>query len=191
MRAVELRVLHAAKACTERWGLDRLTIDDIAHASGVSRATIYRLFPGGKDVLFEALRVHELEEFFGELEREVVDAASLDDLIVRTVVTATQLLRADPGEALSQFTVDGVPRIIRFADELLLPRVAAYLPRADALTLIDVLSRLTISYFLAPSDVVDLGDPDSARRFLAPLVAVFGRERRHQARLQPSQGALP
>ena len=67
IRAVELRVLHAAKACTERWGLDRLTIDDIAHASGVSRATIYRLFPGGKDVLFEALRVRELEEFFAEL----------------------------------------------------------------------------------------------------------------------------
>ena len=120
---------------------------------------------------------------------------------MRTVVTATQLLRADqhialmlaaePGEALSQFTVDGVPRIIRFADELLLPRVAAYLPRADALTLIDVLSRLTISYFLAPSDVVDLGDPESARRFLAPLVAVFGQGRTNQARLQPSQGALP
>ena len=74
MRAVEVRVLEAAKACSERWGLDQLTIDDIAHASGVSRATIYRLFPGGKDVLFEALRVHELEEFFADLEREVVDA---------------------------------------------------------------------------------------------------------------------
>ena len=33
-----------------------------------------------------------------------------------------------------------------------------------------MLSRLTISYFLAPSDVVDLGDADSARRFLAPLI---------------------
>ena len=90
MRAVELRVLHAAKACTERWGIDRLTIDDIAHDGGVSRATIYRLFPGGKDVLFEALRVHELEEFFGELERRGRRRTTLDDLIVRTVVTATR-----------------------------------------------------------------------------------------------------
>ena len=32
------------------------------------------------------------------------------------------------------------------------------------MALVDVLSRLTISYFLAPSDLVDLGDPDSARR---------------------------
>ena len=41
------------------------------------------------------------------------------------------------------------------------------------MTLVDVLSRLTISYFLAPSDLVDLGDPDSARRFLAPLITVL------------------
>ena len=54
-------------ACCERWGLDKVTIDDIAHDSGVSRATLYRLFPGGKDVLFEALRVRELEEFFAVL----------------------------------------------------------------------------------------------------------------------------
>ena len=65
----EGRVLDAAKRCCERWGIAKVTIDDIAAEAGVSRATLYRLFPGGKDVLFEALRVRELEEFFTELER--------------------------------------------------------------------------------------------------------------------------
>ena len=55
--SVEARVLDAAKACVERWGMAKLTIDDIANAAGVSRATLYRMFPGGKDVLFEALRM--------------------------------------------------------------------------------------------------------------------------------------
>ena len=47
----EVRVLDAAKLCCERWGLAKVTIDDIATEAGVSRATLYRLFPGGKDVL--------------------------------------------------------------------------------------------------------------------------------------------
>ena len=31
---VETRVLDAAKSCCERWGLEKVTIDDIAGASG-------------------------------------------------------------------------------------------------------------------------------------------------------------
>ena len=52
----EQRVLDAAKSCCERWGLAKVTIEDIANEAGVSRATLYRMFPGGKDVLYEALR---------------------------------------------------------------------------------------------------------------------------------------
>ena len=63
------RVLDAAKRCCERWGIAKVTIDDIATEAGVSRATLYRMFPGGKDVLFEALRVRELEDFFAGLQR--------------------------------------------------------------------------------------------------------------------------
>jgi AcrR family transcriptional regulator len=45
--SVEERVLDAAKVCIERWGMAKITIDDIANEAGVSRATLYRLFPGG------------------------------------------------------------------------------------------------------------------------------------------------
>ena len=100
MSSAEDRVLDAAKRCCERWGLDKVTIDDIANDSGVSRATLYRLFPGGKDVLFEALRVRELDEFFTVLRAEVEGAGSFEDLIVRTVVSATRELRADEHLAL-------------------------------------------------------------------------------------------
>ena len=64
MTPTERRVLDATKVCCERWGIAKVTIDDIAAEAGVSRATLYRMFPGGKDVLFDALRVHELEAFF-------------------------------------------------------------------------------------------------------------------------------
>ena len=53
--SAESRVLDAARRCVDRWGLGKLTIDDVATEAGVSRATLYRLFPGGMDVLFDAL----------------------------------------------------------------------------------------------------------------------------------------
>jgi len=176
-------VLDAARTCCERWGATKVTIDDIAAAARVSRATIYRMFPGGKDVLFEALRVRELEEFFDDLQTSIAGAASLDELLVRAVVTATRRLRedehltlmlaAEPGEVLSQLTSAGVPRIVRFATTFLVPLLDPYLARDDARVVIDVLARLTISYFLAPSELVDLGDERSAAAFLAPLIDVL------------------
>jgi hypothetical protein len=50
------------------------------------------------------------------------------------------------------------------------PRVEPYLDRTDAAHLVEVLARLVISYFLAPSELVDFGDPESARAFLTAYV---------------------
>jgi len=177
---VDARVLDAAKRCVERWGMSKLTIDDIAAEAGVSRATLYRMFPGGKDVLFEALRVRELEDFFTRLASHLEHADSLEDLLVRTVVSATHELRVDehlavmlasePGETLTSLTVDGLPRIIRVATVFLMPLVDEYLPRRESARLVELMARLVISYFLAPSDHVDLGDVESARGFIATFV---------------------
>src|SRR4026207_115186 len=105
----ERRVLDAATTCCERGGVAAVGIEDVANEAGVSRATLYRLFPGGKDVLFDALRVRELEEFFALLASQVETTDNLDALLVATVVAATRELRADqhlavmmasePGEA--------------------------------------------------------------------------------------------
>jgi AcrR family transcriptional regulator len=48
------RVLDTALDLVGRHGLAELSMDDLAAASGVSRATLYRLFPG-KEALFAAL----------------------------------------------------------------------------------------------------------------------------------------
>ena len=173
-------MLDATKRCCERWGIERVTIDDIATDAGVSRATLYRMFPGGKDVLFEALRVRELEDFFTRLAAHIDDAPDLEELLVRTVVAATHELRDDqhlaamiamePGDTLGSLTVDGLPRIIRVATVFLVPLVDAYLPRRESARLVELLSRLVISYFLAPSDHVDFGDSESARTFIASFI---------------------
>jgi hypothetical protein len=51
--------------------------------------------------------------------------------------------------------------------------VRPYLTENEAAVAIDLLVRLTISYFLAPSDTIDLGDPNSARQFIQPGLAAL------------------
>jgi AcrR family transcriptional regulator len=176
----EVRVLDAAKLCCERWGLAKVTIEDIANEAGVSRATLYRMFPGGKDILFEALRVRDIEDFFTRLSAHLDGATDFEDLLVRCVMHATHELRADqhlslmlasePGDTLGQLTVEGLPRIIRVATVFLAPLADGYLPRPEAARLVELLARLVISYFLAPSEQVDLGEPDSARAFIQTFI---------------------
>lgn len=183
----EERVLDAARRCVDRWGLNKLTIDDVAVEAGVSRATLYRLFPGGKDVLFDALRVRELAEFFEGMRNSIVNVESLLDFAVHVAVYATREMRSDEhlatmlsteeGAALKSLTVEGLPRILQVASEFITPLVGDYIERDEAEVFVELLARLVISHFLAPSLHFDLSDPDSARRLFAPFVAAL---RQHQ-----------
>jgi AcrR family transcriptional regulator len=178
---LEERVLDAAQACCERWGRAKVTVDDIAAEAGCSRATIYRLFPGGRDNLFEALRAREHAEFFTRLDGHLAGATSLEDLVVRGLVAATRALRddehlrlvlaADPGETVNDLTVEGLPKIAASAAAYLGPWFAPHVgDRSDELA--EWLSRIVVSYFLAPSPFHDLADEASAtaftRRFVLP-----------------------
>jgi len=175
------QVLDAAAACARGRGVDVVTIDDIATESGVSRATIYRLFPGGRDVLFEALRVRETSRMLDQVHAEVAHIDDLVELVVAAVVAAScalrdddalaDLLAAEPGATLGRLTVDGLPRAVAMSSRVFTPLLTPFLSPDAAHRLVDVLARLTLSYFLAPSTIVDMTDSDSVRDHLAPLIA--------------------
>ncbi len=169
-------ILDATKVAIERWGVERLTINDVCEAAKVSRATLYRAFPGGKEVLLEALRVRELELFFTTLRAHAEGESTLEDTIVRSMVVATRELRndqhlalmlaAEPGEVATQLTVQGVPRIVRVATAYLTPLLEPYLSRKEAADVVEVLARMVISYFLAPSSRFDFTNEHQARAFV-------------------------
>ena len=93
--ALESRVLDCTKLAIEKWGVSRFTVSDVCDLAEVSRATLYRMFPGGKEVLLEALHVRSLDEFFTTLLDRAAGADSLENLLVRCVVSATTELRND------------------------------------------------------------------------------------------------
>lgn len=177
---LEDRVLDAAKALCERWGREKVTVDDIAEEARCSRATLYRLFPGGKDTLYEALRCRETQRFFVELTSHLDGAETFEDLVVRSVVESTRALHADehlqvmlasaPNEVASDLTIDGLPRIVEVAAEFLRPWFIAHISDAEAHRLAEWLARVVISYFLAPSAYVDLADDTSATAFVRDFV---------------------
>jgi AcrR family transcriptional regulator len=187
---LEARVIDAVRRCCERWGVSRMTIDDVAAEAGVSRATIYRLFPGGRDTLLEAMRVADTEGFLRLLTSKLEGAATLEEILVRGLVEATVALRSDehlqlvllsePGALAQQLTVEGLPQIVALTGTFLAPWLGPFVgDRSDELA--EWLTRCVISYFLVPSPHVDLGDRPSAehfvRRFVLPAFesAVSGR----------------
>ena len=51
----EQRLLEATLVCLARHGIAKTTLDDVAREAGVSRATLYRYFPGKQALLSAAV----------------------------------------------------------------------------------------------------------------------------------------
>ena len=92
MKDVRARVLEGAYECIARRGMAKTTVDDVAAASGVSRATIYRIFPGGKDEVLRDTVGWEMDRFFLRLGEELGDAADFPEFLERALPLARQEL---------------------------------------------------------------------------------------------------
>ena len=175
-RDIEAAIFSAVDSCVTQWGWDKVTMDDICVTAGVSRATVYRLFPGGRDVLFEAVRLGKLEDFFTAMRANVEGSESLEELLVRCIVVASSELQHDehlammlasvPGETLGDLTVSGVGRIVRVATAFITPLTDEFIPADEAAHIVEVMCRLVISYYLSPSSTLDFANEDATRSFV-------------------------
>jgi AcrR family transcriptional regulator len=175
--SVRERVLAGALVAIGRYGLARTTVDDVAQASGVSRATIYRHFPGGRDEIVAETVAWEQARFFQRLGMAVAGAADLCVLIEDALLFARKALaehavfqrvvETEPDRLLPLLTVESF-RILPFIAGFLVPyiereREAGRLRAgADPGRTADYLARMVLSC-IGAAGVYDLDDPAEVR----------------------------
>jgi AcrR family transcriptional regulator len=163
------RILEATYACVARWGLAKTTIEDAAREAKVSRATVYRIFPGGRDELLNAVVAWATLEFFARLYEEVHEAASLEEVMERGIAFAhrsivehevlQRVMQTEPEKLLPALTVESI-RIRQGIAEFLVPylRERGVVAGVDPEEAADFLARMVLSYMSAPGRW-DLDDP--------------------------------
>lgn len=114
------RVFTAAGAAFQRFGVSKTTIDDIAEASGVSRASIYRHIPGGRDEIVLTVHITEAERRFRPIVEALADEPTLGHQFVRGLPAVVDLIRSDeqlahlfsPDFLTSSSSVHGGPDVL-------------------------------------------------------------------------------
>ena len=180
-RSTRERVLEATYDCVGRFGMGKTTVEDVVKESGVSRATIYRLFPGGKDQLLRETVAWEMNRFFARLAEAVYDAPDFATLLERGLDVRARRhrrarraeegarhrarppapahdRRAAPGARLHHRVPPPVPRA-RAA------RTGAYATECDLDAAADYVARMVLSLIGSPGRW-DMDDPDQVRELV-------------------------
>ena len=89
------RIVEAATACIDRFGLAKTSLSDIATEAGVTRQTVYRYFPSLTDIL-TAVAVAKAEEFAERVEHHLASFATAAEAAVESVVFAVRTLPDEP-----------------------------------------------------------------------------------------------
>lgn len=173
---LETRVVDAMLECIGRWGLSKTTADDVARTAGISRATLYRTFPGGMDVVFDAVIRHETARFFQTITPRLDGAVTVDDLLVIGYVEAARFLQGhqaleyllvhEPERVLPSDSVDRLARALAVATAFATPHLARFVPAAAAAAHAEWVVRNFFSYALNPSLALPLTDEAAVRRFV-------------------------
>jgi AcrR family transcriptional regulator len=164
------RILLGAYACIANWGLTKTTVEDVARESRLSRSTIYRYFPGGREEIIDAVISWQYISFFLRLYEEVHDCETLEELLERGLPFArrtmlehqvfAKILRTDPGILLPKLTTE-VNRTIGRMAEFLIPYLARHplTEGVDEKEAAGFLAHMVLSLLSAPGRW-DLSDPE-------------------------------
>ena len=179
--SLEDRIVDGLLECIGRWGIAKTTVEDVARAAGVSRATVYRAFPGGKDVVFEAVVRRESSRFLAEITNRLDAAETLEDAAVIGMVGAARfltgheglryLLAHEPERVLPAFAfhrMDGALAVVTAATAPHLRRFVV--DDAAAVAGAEWIVRLVLSYSIEPRPGLDLTDEADVRPFVRTYV---------------------
>jgi len=178
---VEGRVIDAAEECVGRFGWAKTTVADIASKAEMSRATLYRAFPGGRDAIFESVRRAYILSFFQDLTGPLKRGESLGEVLADAMVSAARALRDDerfqyqlahePGPLLQQLTFDGLDQILAASRVFVAPYLARFVSKRQANRLAEWATRIVLTYTLEPSPYFDPTDTAAVHDFVDKRVS--------------------
>ena len=190
-----IRVVDAALDCIARQGTAKTTVDDVAHGAGVSRATVYRVFPGGKDELLGAVAETEMARLFSALGARMGAAEELSDVLVIGIVEAvtritrhpalTYMIAHEPDVVLGRLAFDESNRLLATASRFISPFLIRWMDPEEAARVAEWATRIVLSYCIAPTSEMDLTDPARARHLVGTFVLPGIRALRAPDRSQP------
>ncbi|WP_328649245.1 TetR/AcrR family transcriptional regulator [Amycolatopsis sp. NBC_00348] len=178
------RIVEAATACLDRAGLAKTSLSDVAAEAGVTRQTVYRYFPGLKDIL-RAVGLAGVEEFAGRMERHLASFGTAAEAAVEAVVFAVRTVPGEPYLGLllqageGEYFTAGVTSQLAFSAGAGILRnvpvdwAAAGVETDDDLQgLAEILMRLFLSFLQYPSTPALTDDELRAlvRRWLGPAL---------------------
>jgi AcrR family transcriptional regulator len=185
-----IRIIDGTLACLARHGTAKTTVDDIARRAGVSRATVYRVFPGGRDEILAAVVDTEVARLFSALGVRLGTASDLTDALVGGIVEASSRIRNhaalgylvanEPEMVLGHLAFDESNRLLTTASRFTAPFLARWMTPSEAERVAEWATRIVLSYAIAPSALTDLTDPDDAQRLVSTFL-IPGIEALHHA----------
>jgi AcrR family transcriptional regulator len=174
------RVLQGTFECIARVGIGKTTMEDAARASGVSRATVYRLFPGGRDELLRETVAWEMARFFAQLGTGLGPMPDFETFLERALPLAREqvlehavlqkVLETEPERLMPLITVEQ-HHVISYIAEYFLPllerdRDAGLLVEGVELaSCAEYIARMALSLIASPGRH-DLEDPAEVRRLV-------------------------
>ena len=177
---VETRILEAASRCVSRWGMAKTTLDDIAREAACSRATVYRVVPGGRQAVLLAAAERRIEALLADLRRSAGEADDLTGALVELVCGAAQAILGDdalgylmvhePAVVLPHVSFDRLePLLARVADETA-PVLTRFVGLDEARATVEWVARVVVAYVFDRDHPLDLRDRAATRRFLETYV---------------------
>lgn len=175
-----VRIIDGTLACLARHGTVKTTVDDIARQSGVSRATVYRAFPGGRDEILGAVVDTEMARLFSALGVCLGNAGDLTTALVGGIVEASTRLRDhaalhflvehEPGIILGHLAFDESDRLLATASRFTAPFLARWMSPDEALRVAEWAARIVLSYAISPSSRLDACDEADATRLVTTFM---------------------
>ena len=173
--SLRTQVIDATLAEIESGHYEEISIDRIVRKVSGSRATIYRLVPGGTTSLLELCAEREASRVYAAVVVAMSAESQLHQGLLAGLTTLwhhldshtalRRVVEVNPEFLLRRLRFNEAARTFGAASSAVEPLLRRWLPSDQANRVAEWLIRIVVLYWNSPSELVDVSDPASVARF--------------------------